>query len=193
MNFKIPPFEGRDFFLLFFLFLGRLNVIKGPDLLLEAFARIASQFPELHLVFAGPDSGLRSSLQETTAKAGLKQRVHFIGYLGGEAKVSVLHDATCLVIPSRNEAMSIVVLEAGVCETPVLFTDRCGLEEFARADAGVMVAASAEAICYGLMGMLENPENMHESAKRLRTMINEGFLWTVQAERYYKLYQRVLS
>jgi glycosyltransferase involved in cell wall biosynthesis len=39
----------------YILFLGRLNTIKGPDLLLDAFASIASAFPNHHLVLAGPD------------------------------------------------------------------------------------------------------------------------------------------
>ena len=38
----------------FVLFMGRLNEIKGPDLLLEAFARIHRGMPRHHLVFAGP-------------------------------------------------------------------------------------------------------------------------------------------
>jgi len=40
------------------LFMGRLNPIKGPDLLLEAFAQVATEFPDTKLVFAGPDEGL---------------------------------------------------------------------------------------------------------------------------------------
>ncbi|WP_207956115.1 glycosyltransferase [Rubrobacter marinus] len=39
------------------LFVGRLNEIKGPDLLLEAFAAASGEFPEHHLVFAGPTRG----------------------------------------------------------------------------------------------------------------------------------------
>jgi glycosyltransferase involved in cell wall biosynthesis len=49
------------------LFLGRLNAIKGPDLLLEAFSKIAGRLPEFHLVLAGPDGGLQASLMESAA------------------------------------------------------------------------------------------------------------------------------
>ena len=39
------------------LFMGRLSHIKGPDLLLQAFADVAAAIPEYDLVFAGPDDG----------------------------------------------------------------------------------------------------------------------------------------
>ncbi len=48
----------------FILFLGRLNRIKGPDLLLMAFAGIRSQFPEYNLVYAGPDEGMLDILKK---------------------------------------------------------------------------------------------------------------------------------
>lgn len=177
----------------YLLFLGRLNVIKGPDLLLEAFAGIAAQFPGLHLVFAGPDSGQLASLRDMAADAGIKNRVHFAGYLGGEAKVSALHKAACLVIPSRNEAMSIVVLEAGICTTPVLFTNRCGLEEFAEANAGTMVPASVEGLYQGLQKMLSNPDEMKKTAERLNIKVRNEFLWESQAAKYHRLYQELLG
>jgi glycosyltransferase involved in cell wall biosynthesis len=49
----------------YIFFLGRLNTIKGPDLLLEAFSQVLKRFPELHLVFAGPDGGLQQATQSS--------------------------------------------------------------------------------------------------------------------------------
>lgn len=177
----------------FILFLGRLNAIKGPDLLLEAFIGIASQFPDMHLIFAGPDSGLLDTLNESVAKTGLEQRVHFMGYLGGQVKVDALYKATCLVIPSRNEAMSIVVLEAGICDTPVIFTDRCGLEEFAHNGAGLMVKANADSIRQGLSYALSAPDEMNVWSNRLHQQVLDRFLWSAQAKRYWNLYKKIIN
>ena len=48
----------------FILFIGRLNTIKGPDLLLNAFKKISEAFNDYHLVFAGPDGGMLSELKK---------------------------------------------------------------------------------------------------------------------------------
>lgn len=177
----------------FILFLGRLNAIKGPDLLLEAFTRIAEQFPDLHLVFVGPDDGLQAQLETMTNLAGLDRKIHFTGYLAGNEKTAALRAARLLVIPSRHEAMSIVVLEAGICRTPVLFTDTCGLEEIATSGAGRMVSASSEGLASGLADLLVDQDAMAASAIQLENLVRTNFLWQHQAMRYARLYKEILS
>ena len=175
------------------LFLGRLNEIKGPDLLLEAFSRVTRRFPDLHLVFAGPDGGMLQQLKATCEERSLAEKVHFVGYLAGEDKAVALRAATLLTIPSRREAMSIVVLEAGICGRPVLFTSACGLEDIAQAGAGMVVEVSAEAIATGLSAMLSNPVTLAVSAERLAALVRERYLWSHQADRYVSLYKRLLA
>lgn len=175
------------------LFLGRLNAIKGPDLLLEAFAKVAGRFPEFHLVFAGPDGGLQASLMESAAQSPLKDRIHFPGYLAGTDKTAALSAAALLAIPSRREAMSIVVLEAGISGTPTLFTDTCGLEGIAALGAGTMVEASAEALAGGLSALLADTPSLRAAADRLQALVREQYLWNMQAARYLALYEQILG
>lgn len=177
----------------FVLFLGRLNAIKGPDLLLEAFISLADRFPEHHLVFAGPDGGLRETLAARAGAAGLAERIHFIGFVGGDSKTAALRAASLLAIPSRREAMSIVVLEAGACGCPVLFTDTCGLAEIARAGAGTEVEPSAATIANGLASALTDADALAASAERLAKIVARDYLWSVQAARYEALDREVLS
>lgn len=175
------------------LFLGRHSEIKGPDLLLGAFAKVADRFPDIHLVFAGPDGGMLHFLMEMADKLSLVRRVHFIGYVGGQDKATLLRGARLLAIPSRHEAMSIVVLEAGICGTPVLFTDACGLEVFAREGAGTMVEASAEALAEGLSTMLSHEAEVDIAAERLSAVVQERYIWQMQADRYLALCSRLLT
>lgn len=177
----------------FILFLGRLNLIKGPDLLLDAFGQLEESFTDVHLVMAGPDGGMLCELKKAVTARGLTGRVHFPGYVGGLQKVVALHAATLLAIPSRREAMSIVVLEGGVCASPVLFTDACGLDDVAREGAGTMVSVSAVALAEGLSIMLRNPERSRASAIHLHAIIRRHFLWGVQARRYLSLSQLVVG
>lgn len=177
----------------YILFLGRLNKIKGPDLLLEAFVGVAETFPDLHLIFAGPDAGLMASLKAYVSAMGIDRRVHFTGYITGDDKINALRHASCLVIPSREEAMSIVVLEAGVCGTPVIFSDRCGLDEFARNGAGIEVQANTKSIRQALIQALTSPERLTESGKILKEMVLKSFLWSTQAQRYHTLYKKMVD
>lgn len=177
----------------FILFLGRLSKIKGPDLLLDAFTHLAPSHADIHLVLAGPDDGMQRSLEAATAAARLAGRVHFAGYVGGNRKLAALHAATLLVIPSRREAMSMVVLEGGICACPVLFTDACGLEDLARREAGAMVGVSAAGLAAGIATLLADLPAAQRAAAALQRIVQDEFLWPVQAQRHLALARRVLG
>jgi len=177
----------------FVLFMGRLNSIKGPDLLLDAFCLISNKFPSLHLVFAGPDGGLLSTLQKIVMKNGMNNRVHFVGYLAGKDKANAYHEATYLVIPSRQEAMSIVVLEAGIIGTPVLITDQCGFDEVEVEGGGLVVHATVNALSDGLISMLENCERLDTMGGQLKDFVSKKYTWELISQRYLQLYRQTLS
>ncbi len=176
----------------FILFLGRINPIKGPDLLLEAFMALAAKWPQHHLVLGGPDGGLLPQLKELAHAKGLADRVHFPGFLQGSNKAAALREAQLLVIPSRSEAMSIVVLEAGACGCPALFTDACGLEPFQARGAGTMVAVDAQAITVALDRLLAQPDTLESQGERLRDIVTGEFLSSGQAARYWALYEQIV-
>jgi len=177
----------------FILFMGRLNHIKGPDLLLDAFARIQDRHQTLHLVFAGPDEGLGGCLRERADEAGIGSRVHITGFIGGRMKSEALHAANQLVIPSRREAMSIVVLEAGAAGTPVLATDQCGLNEIASIDAGRIVPVSSDRIAEALAYLLDDSERLQTMGENLKRYVLERFTWDSIGKRFVTLYRNILE
>jgi len=176
----------------FVLFLGRLNHIKGPDLLLEAFINCCTQLYDYHIVFAGPDEGLRKELEDRASDAGIKDRVHFVGFVGGDLKTAALHAADLLVIPSRQEAMSIVVLEAGVTTTPVLITNKCGFDSVSDVDGGLVVDDTIGAIAEGLTVILDSPEKLDSMGKKLHNYIVDNYLWDKIGDQHIQLYEEVL-
>ncbi len=175
----------------FVLFMGRLNSIKGPDLLLQAFCGVKDAFPDFHFVFAGPDSGMLESLRHTAHTEGVTDRVHFIGYIGGADKASAYRAATLLAIPSRQEAMSIVVLEAGISGTPVLLTDQCGFNVVAQ-HGGKVVPATVEGIRQGLAEMLASPASLAAKGESLREFTREQHLWDSVVHAYTGLYEQLM-
>lgn len=170
------------------LFLGRLAPIKGPDLLIEAFARVADQRPGWRLVIAGPDDGMSVALQSRTDVLGLSRRVSFIGFADASAKAHALAAADLLVVPSRREAMSIVVLEAASAGCAVLVTDRCGIPEVREA-GGWVVAPTVDGLAHGLL----------EATRDRDLLVALGEAWRLGALRDYskvkiaRRYENVLT
>jgi len=177
----------------FILFMGRLNEIKGPDLLLDAFCALSEKVPEYQLVFVGPDCGMRSRLEQRANAAEMGDRVHFLGYLGGEEKSRAYHAAQLLAIPSRQEAMSIVVLEAGICRTPVLLTDQCGFDEVEAIDGGRVVPTNVDGLVRGLSEMLGNEDQLPSQGARLYDFVSSQFVWNIVIDNYCELYRRIIS
>lgn len=177
----------------FILFMGRLNPIKGPDLLLQAFALVSSSFPSHHLVFAGPDGGMLWELTASAERLGLSHRVHFLGHVDGGEKAGAYRSAQLLVVPSRQEAMSIVALEAGVNGTPVLLTDQCGFDEIAGLDSRLVVSASTEGLAAGLIALLGDPDELKQIGVRTRTFVQAKYAWPTIITRYLDLYNRILG
>lgn len=176
----------------FILFMGRLNSIKGPDLLLKAFCGIKEVHDGRHLVFAGPDGGMLSELRNMVAQFSLQDKVHFLGYLGREDKKAAYQETELLVIPSRQEAMSIVVLEAGISGKPVLITDQCGFNDIATANGGIVVSASVDGIQKGLIRILRDDEMRRSMGQSLKRYIENNFTWKIAKDKYLQLYNTML-
>ena len=166
----------------FVLFMGRLAPIKGPDLLIEAFAEIAQRHPDVALVFAGPDGGLLGDLRARRGALGLDERVVFTGYLGEAARREAYNRSLLLVVPSRDEAMSLVALEAGALGRPVLLTDRCGFDEVAEVGGGLTVPASVGGLRDGLEALLADRAGLLEMGARLQTYVGLHYSWPALAQ-----------
>jgi glycosyltransferase involved in cell wall biosynthesis len=176
----------------YLLFVGRLNWIKGPDLLLDAFVRLAPLHPALRLVLAGPDEGMLEALRTQAAAASLADSVVFTGHLAGEWKEAAYRYAELLVIPSRQEAMSIVVLEAAAQGTPVLLTAACGFDDVERVAGGMVVDATAEALHDGLRRLLAVPVSLPAMGARLREHVLANFSWERVAADLVDYYRALL-
>lgn len=175
------------------LFMGRLNPIKGPDLLLQAFTQMTDHLQGYHLVFAGPDGGLLSQLEAAAASNGLEEHVHFLGHIDGDLKSTLYRFAKLLVVPSRQEAMSIVALEAGICGTPVLLTDQCGFSEIQEVDPRLEVSATADALADGMVQLFSDPSLLAETASSWQHWVESRYAWETLVPVYLKLYKEVLK
>lgn len=174
------------------LFMGRLNLIKGPDLLLEAFAREAGRLAADTLVYVGPDGGMRAGLEQRARALGIGDRVKFTGWLGGADKAAAYRASDLVVIPSRHEAMSLVALEAGACAKPVLMTDQCGFDQAVASGGAVAVPATSEALGAALNDLLLRAP-LSEMGARLRGLVVRDFTWDASVKRYASIFERITA
>jgi glycosyltransferase involved in cell wall biosynthesis len=124
----------------FLLFLGRIHPKKGCDILVDAFARVASAHPGLDLVVAGPDqNGWRATIEPAARASGIAERIHWPGMLSGDAKWGAIRGCKAFVLPSHQENFGVVVAEALAAGRPVLITDKVNIwREVESAGAGMV-------------------------------------------------------
>jgi glycosyltransferase involved in cell wall biosynthesis len=130
---KFPVCRGKRLL----LFLGRIHEKKGCDLLLSAFAKIASRFPDLLLVMAGPEQPGVSCWRELAGTLNIGERVLWTGMLSGDVKWGAMRAADAFVLPSHQENFGIAVAEALACGLPVLISREVNIwREIDEAHAG---------------------------------------------------------
>jgi glycosyltransferase involved in cell wall biosynthesis len=133
-----------------------------------------------------------SDLRGKVHDQGLADRVHFLGYLGGSDKAAAYAAAGLLAIPSRQEAMSIVLLEAGIRKTPVLLTDQCGMNIVAEF-GGKVVASTAYGLTCGLQEMLSDAEDLKRRGEQLADFVRTHYLWNSVVLAYIAQYDALLG
>jgi D-inositol-3-phosphate glycosyltransferase len=112
------------------LFAGRLQALKGPQVLVEALARVRELAPdlvvELEITGVGAPSFV-GALRERVRELGLGDAVVFSPALPAQELAARMRRADAVVVPSSSETFGLVALEAQACGTPVLATDVDGL------------------------------------------------------------------
>ncbi|MGH9381791.1 MAG: glycosyltransferase family 4 protein [Thermoanaerobaculia bacterium] len=112
----------------YLLFVGRLRIRKGVEVLLAALAWLRDEGVELPLVVGG-DGEHRGFLERRAGELGLASQVRFLGRCGPEEVRGLLRQGRCLVVPSIYEGMPLVVLEAMEAGLPVVASAVSGIPE----------------------------------------------------------------
>ena len=178
------------------LFLSRIHVKKGADLLIEAFAQAATSDADLHLVMAGPDQqGLQNELETLARKLGVAEHITWTGMLQGELKWGAFRAASAFVLPSHQENFGIVVAEALACGVPVLISDKVNIwREIAADKVGWVAPDTLEGTSSNLTAWLQASDQQIEMmrADAVRCF-NERFEIGGAAQSLLTVMQRALA
>ncbi|QGN46665.1 D-inositol-3-phosphate glycosyltransferase [Micromonospora sp. WMMC415] len=131
-------------------FVGRIQPLKAPDVLIRAVAALREREPaladEMTVVICGGPSGSGldrpTALIELAASLGVTDRVRFLPPRTGDALPALYRAADLVAVPSYNESFGLVALEAQACGTPVVAAAVGGLVTAVRDQvSGVLVSS----------------------------------------------------
>ncbi|AFM15418.1 UDP-N-acetylglucosamine: 1L-myo-inositol-1-phosphate 1-alpha-D-N-acetylglucosaminyltransferase [Mycolicibacterium chubuense NBB4] len=101
-------------------FVGRIQPLKAPDVLLRAIAKL----PDVHVLIAGGPSGsglaTPHGLDDLASELGITDRVTFLPPQSRDDLVQVYRAADIVAVPSYSESFGLVAVEAQACGTPVV-------------------------------------------------------------------------
>ncbi len=184
-----PELKNRPYI----VFMGRLHHKKGLDFLAAAFTELAPKHPDLQLVVAGPDEGARTDLETDIRLANLTNRTHILGPLFGPERFTLLRDANCFCLPSRQEGFSVAVLEAMACAVPVVISEPCHFPQVAEAGAGEVVPLDVSALTAALDKIVSDPTLQRNMSQAARQLVFEKFTWPQIANQLVAAYESVIT
>jgi glycosyltransferase involved in cell wall biosynthesis len=174
-----------------FVFLGRLVDWKALDVVIRALESVPSA--ELDIIGDGPMLDVWRSL---AADLGLKDRVHFIGWLAQRECANRLLNSVALVLPSLYESGGAVVLEAMAMGKPVIATRWGGPADYLDASCGVLVepesyAGMVAGFAEGMRKMIDSPGLAESMGEAGRERVVRDFDWQRKIDRVIGIYRSV--
>ncbi len=172
-----------------FVFVGRLEPLKGVSVILHALARLMAEgrHRDLRLLILGDDGGdgggEKARLQRLTAELGLGEQVRFLGPMP-QLQLPVYYAAAeaCL-IPSYSESFGLVALEAQACGTAVVASNVAGLASVVRDGTTGFLVDGPDPGLYAdrMRRLLEEPGLAIRMGRNGRRRA-EGFTWERTAD-----------
>jgi D-inositol-3-phosphate glycosyltransferase len=183
-------------------FVGRIQPLKAPDLLLRAAAGLLAAAPTLRsklvvLVVGAPSgTGLDrpEHLSKLAVELGIADVVRFLPPVPQAALADVYRATTLTVVPSYNESFGLVALESQACGTPVVAAAVGGLRTAVADDrSGVVVAGHDPAVWAGVLGRLIGDEPRRGRLARGAVGHAATFGWSVTAARLLDVYTDAMA
>lgn len=177
------------------VFVGRLQPLKAPDVLLEAAALMRHN---AHVVICGGPSGngdtMPESLRGIAERSGRGSRTTFLPPKPREELAELFRAATIAVVPSRSESFGLVAVEAQACGTPVVAADVGGLRTaIDDGVSGLLVQGHDPSVWAGCLDdLLDSPVRIERLASHARKQA-ERFSWDHTTSHLLGVYRDAIS
>lgn len=173
------------------LFLGRINHKKGPDMLVEAFARMSDREPVL--VMAGSDDGQLAEVMRLVKTLQLQDRVVFTGLLAGQDVWAALRDADLFVLPCRHDTFPMAIVESCAMGTPILTTTGCEISHLVDTQIGEVVPFDPDQFSQAMEDLLHDSARRQRYAENTQMMMDRVFSMRAIGDQLEQLYEAVVD
>ena len=171
-------------------FLGRMTAGKGANLIFPIIKKIKEEIQNVKLLVAGDDLNARKKILNQINKLGLKDNVTDFGYIYDNHKKNTFYSSVdLLLLPSSHEGMSLVLLEAMACQTPVLTTPEA--ETFDHQNTLLIATRSVEDFSSKAIEFYNNPQLAQEIKQKSR-IAAEQLSWENTTEKTIEIYEKLL-
>jgi len=179
-------------------FVGRIQPLKAPDVLLQAAARLRELDPitaeRLTVVIVGGNSGSGLDLAALAESLGVTDCLRVLPPQRGDALVDIYRAADVVAVPSYNESFGLVALEAQACGTPVVAAAVGGLVTAVRDEiSGVLIDGHRSDDWAKVLGdlMIEPGRRRKLSAGAVEHA--RGYSWSRTASGLLAVYREAMS
>lgn len=168
-----------------FLFVGRLEPVKGADVIVDAMLSLLAAGADASLVMCGAGS-MEAVLKAKVEAAHRSDRIALLSSQPGDIVAGYMAACDCLVVPSRNESIPIVFSEALQAGLPMLVTDVGDMGELARRHglAAPVPPADAGALARAMELFMKDREGQERAYEKARDELLRIFDVGASADRY---------
>ncbi len=174
----------------YFLFVGRLEIIKGLQTVIKLWTEAPTRMPDVDLLIAGNGS----YEAELRAMAGAKANIRFLGALAQKELGNFYHHALACIVPSITyETFGLVIIEAFARKTPVIVRKLGALPELVEDSGGGIVYRSEEELISALNRMAASPELRADLAENGYRAFVQKWSKSAHLKRYFGLLRQVAA
>jgi glycosyltransferase involved in cell wall biosynthesis len=175
------------------LFVGRLDPVKGIELLMEAFAIVRQSNPRAVLVIGGSgDPAYVQTLRGRAQALGIANDVLWTGFLDKAAKAAALADADVFVAPSQSESFGLAAVEALAAGVPVVLSAGAGIaHDVLHAGAGLVISPDPGEIARAVERILNDSELACQLGSRAQALVRSRYRADAVAAQLVKLYAEI--
>ena len=177
------------------VFMSRLHVKKGLELLFEALSHLKPDLDSYEVIIAGEgEPDYVETLKKVALSFGLSEVVRFVGGVYGAEKVSLLQSADFFVLPTYSENFGIVVAEALACGTPVITTHGTPWNELEENECGWYIPVGVNALKKTLREAISvTEETIERMGRNGRRLVEKQYTDKSVASRFIEKYTFLLS
>lgn len=178
------------------LFMSRVDLKKGLDLLIPALKNLADSGINFHFVLAGsnPQDPEYEKKIRSQVLAALPDKVTITGFVTGDRKFSLLQNADLFVLPSYYENFGIAVVEAMAAGTPVCISRGVYIwEDILTAEAGWVCDQTVASLTETLRLALQDSAEIQRRGLKAKELTIKNYSWQAIAEQTIQAYQQIIS